>query len=461
MTPYLLLDFGTTSTKSALVDLDTGAFTQPQSHPSIPAVDGRVEQCEIPLLAIRERFLSICRHYYDDLKIPFQGIVICSEMHGFAVLDEDDEPLTHYINWKDGRCLEAIDGATTFDLISEKLGDAFRTVTGMPPRPGFALLNLVHQGRAGKLPARGRVISLPGWLARCSGDARQQDHPTILAAMAFYDVRQKILSAELLDLARQLTGFTPLLDAPVQEGEIAGYWHHQTARIPIHVGVGDHQCSVLGAGLTGDDALSLNLGTGSQVSILDGKVDDPTVETRPYFDGHLLKTITGVPAGRALDAYIGFLDEVAVGQADFWTMLGELAVDDIQQADLDFDLGIFPGSRHYSTGGSITGIREGCFTLGNYLASLLRSFAGQYREIIAILDPGHRLSRCLLGGGIARNLPLLRDLITSDAGYETLPAAPLDESLIGLRTLALIAAGHASTCSAAQSVFGRECSIQH
>ena len=460
MTPFLLLDFGTTSTKSTIVDLDSGHFSRPQSHPSIPNAPAPPGHYEIPLDAIRERFIAICEYYYDELRVRFRGIIVCSEMHGFAVLDDDGNPLSNYISWKDERSLDEIDALSTFDLISEKLGDSFKTITGMKPRPGFPLLNLIHMGRANRLPAHGRVVSLPSWLAMCSGDSQNLDHPTILAGMTFYDVRKNALSAEILDLIRELTGFTCRFDDPAPAGQIAGYWHHDGRKIPLYVGVGDHQCSVLGAGLAAD-ALSINLGTGSQVSILDLEIDDDDVETRPYFDGSTLKAITHLPAGRALNAYIGFLDEIAGGQADFWTMLDELNVDDVLKADMDFNLSIFPGARHYRKGGGIACIREGNFTLHNYLASLLRSFAAQYREIVDIFDPDRHLCRCLLSGGIARNLPLLRDLIARETGYQTLPATDLDESFLGLRTLALVADGRATTCQEALKIFARECRLQN
>lgn len=457
MTPYLLLDFGTTRTKSALVDLDTGLFLHPQSYPSISRLDGPPGHHAIPLEAIRARFLEICGYYRDELDLPFEGIVLCSEMHGFAVLDEQNRPLTPYLGWKDERSLESVEGISTFALLSEKVGDRFKAITGMRPRPGFALFNLVHLGRAGRLPATGQVVSLPGWLARCSGEGLARDHPTLLAGMAFYDVEERTISAPLLDLTRELTGFIPRLDEPAPEGQVAGYWHRSGERIPIFVGAGDHQVSVLGAGLVAPDALSINLGTGSQVSILDIGIPGDEVEIRPFFDGQRLQTITHVPAGRSLDEYVGFLREVAGGQTDFWPLLGQLTADEILASDLVFDLALFPGSRHYRDGGCIAHIREGRLTLPNYLASLLRSFASQYREVAEILDPRHSLSRCLLSGGIARNLPVLRELIARDTGYETWPAAPLEESLLGLRALALVADGQAATCRQAQQRFGREC----
>ncbi len=49
MTPYLLLDFGTSSTKWALCDLDTGQFGGLATQPSLPAATGPPGHCEVPL----------------------------------------------------------------------------------------------------------------------------------------------------------------------------------------------------------------------------------------------------------------------------------------------------------------------------------------------------------------------------------------------------------------------------
>ena len=76
MTPYLLIDFGTTSTKAALVDLDTGAFTNLQRYPAIPSVPAPPGHFEIPLEDLRQRFLQICAA--GHAQAPLRGILLCS-----------------------------------------------------------------------------------------------------------------------------------------------------------------------------------------------------------------------------------------------------------------------------------------------------------------------------------------------------------------------------------------------
>jgi sugar (pentulose or hexulose) kinase len=62
----------------------------------------------------------------------------------------------------------------------------------------------------------------------------------------------------------------------------------------------------------------------------------------------------------------------------------------------------------------------------------------------------------VLSGGLARRLPALPGLLAEATGYAVTPPTAVDESLLGLRALALVASGRARTAAAAQAVFGRD-----
>ena len=461
--PFLLVDFGTTSTKSALVDLDSGAFSHILRHPAIPNCAAPSSHYEISLDAIRARFLDICTHYYDHLKVHFAGIAICSEMHGFAILDHNKKPLTNYISWKDERSLQEIEGNSTYSRITSHLGPKFQTITGMRPRPGFPLLNLTHLARTSPLPPTSRVVSLPGWLALCSDDSCDLVHSTILAGMGFYDIRRRRIAPELVDLVADLSGYKCRLNNLAPATASAGYWHKNGHKIPLYVGVGDHQCSVLGACNTAA-SLSINVSTESQIALIDRWIDREEIEIRPYFNDSFLSTITHIPAGRVLSEFIIFLEEVAQKTAnektDFWSMLAALEEEEILNSTLEFDLSIFPGARNFAGGGKISRIREGEITLKNFLGSLLKSFAHQYLELLEIFNSERHISACILSGGIARNLPALHHLIGHFSGLQTKTATRIDESLLGLRTLAFLAAGRADNYLEAQNLFGRKCHLE-
>ena len=91
----------------------------------------------------------------------------------------------------------------------------------------------------------------------------------------------------------------------------------------------------------------------------------------------------------------------------------------------------------------------------NYLASLLKCWVAQYPDAMRLFDPDHDAARCILSGGLPRRLPHLAGILSGMTGYETWPACEVDESLLGLRTVALVSAGRAISCLEGQEMFGR------
>ena len=92
-------------------------------------------------------------------------------------------------------------------------------------------------------------------------------------------------------------------------------------------------------------------------------------------------------------------------------------------------------------------IRDSC--------SLLRAFSEQYIDILQLFDPTQQMREVLLSGGIARRLPIVRQLIEAETPYATLGATQVDESLLGLRAIAK-AAHEKIDLFQAQSALGRD-----
>lgn len=456
---FLLIDFGTTNIKTAIVNLDTGKFSHIQSHPSVSNIAAGPGQYEVSPLALQDRLLSLCSFYADQLQIRFEGIVICSEQNGFVALNKENRPITNYINWRDERSLQPLNGISTYSLLTEEWGDRFKRITGWRPGPGLPIMNVTHLARLALLETPCKIVSLPEWLSLCSNDGCEVVHDTMLHGLTFYDIQARRISEELTRSIEELTGIRCTFNEVAPTGSIGGYWHSQAGRVPIYVGIGDHHCSVLGAGNLPGETISINIGTGSQVAVIDPIVVPEDVEAKPYFDSRTLVTVTRIPGGRALASYIGFLEDIcrkATGlEVDFWEMLKEIDQAAVLNQTLEFDLAIFGSAWNFRGGGRISNILEGSLTLQNYLAALLRALAQQYVEVMRLFDPVQKMSRCILSGGVARRLPILHRIISSLSGYETLPACELEESLIGLRAVALVSARRVSSCLEAQAIYIR------
>jgi sugar (pentulose or hexulose) kinase len=457
MTLFLLLDFGATHLKSSVVDLDSGRFSHFFKQPAVVNCSKIKGHHELSLLALKDQFLSVCHHYVNHLGFGLGGIVLCSQMHGFVITDLDNNSLTEYISWRDERSLQFLKGESTFELVQQELGGLFREISGMRPRPGLAFVNALHMARSMDLGHELKILSLPEWLVLNGIEAKNVVHETMLAGSGFYDVKKRELSRELLGFFEEICGVRCIFNEPVSFQTPAAYVKIFHQKIPVYVGVGDHQCAVLGAGNVPNETISINLGTGSQVSIIDKEVKTDEVECRPYFDFSRLSTITHIPSGRALNEYLNFLASVCQmtkGSVDWWSELGKLSLPDVMNSTLDFDLGVFNSAWNYTDGGKILLIGEGHFTVKNYLASLLKGYVVQYLNAIRILDPDRTVNTYVLSGGVASAIPVVSQVLAHLSGRHVKTSFPIDETFLGLRVIALIAAGFEHQCVEAQEIFG-------
>lgn len=440
---FLLLDFGASHTKAAMVNLDNGQISPLQTYPSLGNCVTKSGRYEISLAQIKKQFLEICAAAIQQLRQPLNGVLICSQMHGFILLDQSEQPISDYISWRDERSLEVIDGISTFDLVRDALGDRFQVITGMKPRPGLPFMNALHFFRENPHLQNKiyKIITLPEWLALAHEDSCHITHPTIQVGLGFHNIEAVNFPSEELLTCFATHTHTQLVFNPAPDTlEIAGYYHSASKGIPIYAGVGDLQCALLGADIT-EQVISINIGTGSQVSRLMGPLL-PQFERRPFFNKKFLLTQTHIPAGRALNEYVSFLTavchEFCSKNIDIWSAFGALSKEDILGATLLFDLNIFESAYRYTTGGKIMGIKEGQFTVKNYLASLLKALLLQYADVALNISGPDIVDDYLFSGGITKKLPVLLDVFFDLTGKNIKSAnVQYDETFLGLKILAM------------------------
>lgn len=443
---FLLLDYGATNIKSAIVDLLNGQIKMVEKYSFPPNVKNLKSRFEISVNELKNSFLMICDKYYHKYDAKFDGISISSQMHGFIVLNDRLEPKTNYISWKDERSLEEVGGKITFEHANKNLGYVFREITGMTPRPGIPYFNIFHLARNNEIKNDDIIISLPTWLSLVSNNTKLIEHDTMLAGLGFYNISNRKTSVDLISFLYDNTNIKPKFCERAEIGEVLGYWHSSNKNVPIYLGVGDHQCALLGADVLYEGDVSINLGTGSQVSCvrksLEKNINAIEYDYRPYFDGNYLKTITHIPSGRVLDEFISFLKDVASNSVnnnfDPWEIVSSLSDEEIINSTLKFDLSIFNGSWNYTTGGKIDQIKFGSLNIHNYLSSLMKSYIEQYIYAIQVLTKGNKNFKYIFSGGIARRLPYITRIFSKLTSCDSISAKDYDETFFGLRAISLI-----------------------
>jgi sugar (pentulose or hexulose) kinase len=220
--------------------------------------------------------------------------------------------------------------------------------------------------------------------------------------------------------------------------EVAGEIVRGSRRIPVYSPVGDQQAALAGA-LLGESELSVNIGTGSQVSVVARTFGDGPGKVRPYFDGRYLQTVTHIPAGRALNVLVRMLTRDEAAEIDALWHEVESALETLESTDLVVDLSFFPSA--FGQRGGISNIHERNLTAGHLFLAAFQNMASNYAAAAEILRPGNEWSSLALSGGIAHRSRRLREIVAARLGcpYRLSPAP--EETLTGLACLGRVIAG--------------------
>jgi sugar (pentulose or hexulose) kinase len=226
----------------------------------------------------------------------------------------------------------------------------------------------------------------------------------------------------------------------------AGMISRADMKIPCYPAIGDQQAALLGADLL-EGELSINISTGSQVAMLTSAFMPGEYQTRPFFDGQLLNTITHLPAGRALGALVELLCELprAEGHAlsDPWAAIAQ-AIERTPTTELDVSLAFFAtplGDR-----GHISNIRLEDLTVGSLFRAAFESMADNYLRFARSLSPEERWTRLVLSGGLPQKLPALRQMIAERFNRPIRMVDTPEETLQGLLRLAQRIVASPSSC---------------
>ena len=431
MKTFLLLDFGASRIKTAVFS-DEKLFDIRDYEPVKPCVLTQ-NRFEVDLFELKNQFLSILEDY--SKKYNIDNVLICSEMHGFALLNNNNEPKSNYISWKDERCLEKIDGVSSLDLLKQMLKNKFFEKTGMKERACYPVFNLFHMIRNGEIEGDFKVVSLPEWLACAGGESLNVAHCTMSAGLGFYNIRTKSFDEEIVSAVTEGSNMSVVFNKPVENIVPAGFIEMNGKNISIYTGVGDHQCALYGVGLK-DNCVSLNLGTGSQAALI-ASVDSQN-ERRPYFDSKILSVITHIPSGRAFNYYKEMLTETNP-EIDFWKELSSVSLDDINNADLNISLAVFQSAWRYGSSGEILAFDPSKHSIKNYFASIIKSYISQYLKAIEMLLSGDSVNQrfsVILSGGVAKKLPVIKEYFKKFSDFDVIVTnSEYDETLEGLKKL--------------------------
>ena len=402
-------------------------------------------------LATRALLERLLQHAPDA-----HSCVMCSQLHGLVLSDDHGHPLSNIINWQDQRALQPLpqSGETYFDEINLRITSDERRQLGNEPRPGVPLCFLFWLAQNRALP-RGPALatSLSGFVAaNLCGSAPVLDITNAFAHGALNVETGTWHQSVIKKLGLESVGWPHI----VSQGSVVGELRVGSRVLPLFAPVGDYQCSQAGA-LLEPGELSVNISTGSAVIQLAEGLQFGDFQTRPWFDDRHLKTITHIPGGRALNALVRLLSELAEAQGlklrdpwdDILAQSGRVTASDLR---------VDPAFYFSAMGdqGSITHVREENLNVGHLFRAAFEGMADNYARCARRICPTGDWQRLVFSGGVALKTPLLRQLICQRLGQEHRQAPSDEDTLLGLLVLGLAFSGRANSVAESMSIVKRK-----
>jgi len=471
------LDIGSSSIKGAILDLATGQVHSivkesfPDPLPGLPT--GWFEIDPLEVVARTRRVIS----QLIALAPEASSLFLCGQMGGVVGVDSTNRPITNYLSWRDQRTLAPHrSGGTFLDEIQRLIGPlpdfespqtvAFRsadertfaerkatviTRLGNELKPGSATSLLFWLQQSTPLPSGVRPASMGDFvISQLSGSLPRMERTQAIGLVDLSLDDWNPEAFQSLGLGHLDWGQLAPLETPVAHCTIDG------RPLALHPTLGDQQCALRGAGLQLGD-LSINVSTGSQVSCLTREFTPGPYQSRYFFNGTYLNTITHLPAGRSLNALLALVTELngrrgsdkGQGTSDTestppasnsqpaspWPYIAQAAAAAPDgAAGLLCGLGFFDGP--LGREGHITGITTENLTIGHLFRAAFESMAQTYARLARTLWPSGDWQRVVLSGGLTQSVPILRDLIERRFPSQIVESPATEETLLGLLDVA-------------------------
>jgi len=446
---YIGIDLGTSFIKGAILDLETLSVGRTKHIPCPSPLLG------LPLLHAEfdpERFVAATRHLIEGLLAETsdcQGVLMCGQMGGLVLVSPRGQAASNYISWLDRRLLEPHPSGhgSYFDALLARLTLDDWVALGREIRPGTPLSYLFWFVENRESPPIRSVATLPDFvLARLCGSIPITHPSNAVGAINLSSHEWHFALFDRLGLGNVRWPALREINEPVGEVRAGG------RRLRCYPPVGDHPCALAGV-LLDFGELSLNISTGSQVSLRSEYAEPGDYQTIPFFDGQFLRRISNLPAGRALNALVRLLSELAEAEGvplpDPWPYIAKAAAAK-PASDLRAHVTFFPTP--VGDSGSLTNIREENLTVGDLFRAAFVNMVENYYASALRLSSGQSWRRLVFSGGLTQKLELLRCLIVEKFQREYRMCSTTDDTLQGLLVLALVASGRVGSVHAAMEM---------
>ena len=414
---YLGIDIGTTSICAVVID-EHGTLlrsvTQPNTFGSTSGA-ARMQDADGIAQACCELCAQLCTEY------GVVSIGVSGQMHGILYVDEDGLAVSPLYSWQDERGnLLTKQGDSYAEQLSRLSGERVST--------GYGCCSVYYDTQNQTLPARAAAFCTIGdYVAmRLCNRTAPLLHDSCAASLGLFDLEKRCWNEAAIRHAAMPRALFPAVASTV---EALG---QTQSGATVYACIGDNQASVYGS-VRDDSAFLLNIGTGSQISVISREYVKPTVgEVRPYLDGAYL--IAGCPlcggySYRLLKDFFSSTGcEITYDTMNAWALS---VLDDGMSTPTVHPT--FRGTREEpARRASVVEISEGNFNAPALTCGVLRGISGELKEFYRAFSGLLGKRSCAVGAGNAVRLnEALRRILADDFGCEICIPLHTEEASFG------------------------------
>lgn len=413
------IDLGTTSISAVVLNPEEKKILEKRNIPG-----GSFLETKEPWARVQDagEIIQKAKNLLDSLIEQYpntRSIGIDCQMHGIVYLDADGRLISPLYIWQDGSGnVPSGEGETLVEEIWRK--------TGYRVASGYGLVTHIWHIRRNEVPENAsRICTIGDYLVMAlTGKKEPEIHISNAAGLGFFDAEHHKYNEKVLDIFDVKKEILPRVSTTILP--------HGTYRgCEVYTAIGDNQASFLGAVGLAPRTLLVNMGTGSQISMLtDRYIEVPGMETRPITGHEWLIVGASLCGGRAYALLERFFREyVQAGMTmqdeqnnSQYALMERLAWEakekrKNQQPQEEAWMKcspLFCGTREKPMlRGSITKISEDNFSAGEMILSLLEGMVQELYDMYDTLvnDIGIPAKQMVMSGNGIRKNKLLQNLI--------------------------------------------------
>lgn len=377
------IDIGTTGICGISVDTESGQILKKESRNNDCFIK---TENDFEKIQDGKRILEIVTDIIESLfDNDTVSIGFSNQMHGIIYIDKYGKELSPLYIWQDGRGnLPYKDGKTYAEYMNSF--------------SGYGLVTDLYNRENGLVPEEtAYAVTIGDYciMNLCKAESPVM-HITNAASFGAFDINNNKFTVDY-----------PYLPKVTEYITVAGYYKN----VPVTVSIGDNQASFIGS-VRDDEFALINVGTGSQISVVQKSSTLPSgIEARPFDGANYLAAGCALCGGRAFkmaERFIAQCAELATGTLpeNLYKQI-DMALENKTSSTMSAD-SRFCGTRiSPDLKGSYTDIDEMNFTPVDFLFATLKGISKELYDMYVLINADNKGLVCS-GNGIRKNPALQR-----------------------------------------------------